>query len=141
MNNNTYYSKRKLQERLGDALRKHRIALGKTQLAIALEIGKSEKTCQRWESTGKGLTDIFDILHLFEVLKIPTGEIVTLLGLPPLSQKDVEILYQDEAIQNEIKSSGIYRYLRDHCAELDDITIEKLVDVITEERLKRRRYK
>ena len=138
---NTYYSKRKLQKRLGDAQRKHRSLLGKTQFAIALEIEKTEKTYQRWESTGKGLTDIFDILRLFEILNISTGEIIALLGLPPLSQKDVEILYQDEAIQNEIKSSGIYRYLRDHCAELNDITVEKLVDIITEERLKRRRYK
>ena len=136
---NTYYSKRKLQKRLGDALRKHRTALGKTQFAIALEIEKTEKTYQRWESTGKGLTDIFDILRLFEILNISTGEIIALLGLPPLSQKDMDILYQDDAIQNEIKSSGIYRYLRNHCAELDDITVEKLVDIITEERLKRRR--
>ena len=138
---NTDQSKRNLQARLGNVLYEHRTALGKTRLTIADKIGKSEKTYQRWESTGKGLTDIFDILRLFEILKIPTGEIIALLGFPPLSQKEVETLYQDEAIQNEIKSSGIYRYLRDHCAELNDITVEKLVDIITEERLKRRRYK
>ena len=136
---NTYYSKRKLQERLGDVLHEHRTALGKTQLTIAKEIGKSGTTYQRWESTGKGLTDIFDILRLFEILNISTGEIIALLGLPPLSQTDMDLLYQDDAIQNAIKSSGIYRYLRNHCAELDDITVEKLVDIITEERLKRRR--
>ena len=96
--NNTYYSKRKLQERLGDVLHEHRTALGKTQLTIAKEIGKSGTTYQRWESTGKGLTDIFDILRLFEILNISTGEIIALLGLPPLSQKDMDILYQDDAI-------------------------------------------
>lgn len=136
---NTDQSKRNLQARLSNVLYEHRTALGKTRLTIAYKIGKSEKTYQRWESTGKGLTDIFDILHLFKILNISTGEIIALLGLPPLSQKDVETLYQDEAIQNEIKSSGIYRYLRDHCAKLSDITVEKLLDVITEERLKRRR--
>ena len=134
----TNHARQKMQKRLRHALREHREAMNKTQLEIAMKIGKSENTYQRWESTAEGLTNIFDLLHLFQILNFRSSEILAVFEFPPLSAEEVEALYLDEAAKSEIKESGIYRYLQDHCADLDNLTIEKLVDVITEERLKRR---
>lgn len=137
-NNFNNYEKADLQKRLGNALYKHRNALGKKQREVALAIEKSEKTYQRWESTGKGLNDLFDILQLFQLLDFSTTEIIDLLGFPPLELKEIRTLYKDGAILNEIRNNSIYLYLQKHCSDLDNVTIEKLLDVITEERLKRR---
>lgn len=138
---NEKISRTELQKRIREHLYARRKELKLKQREIAQMLGKSEKTYQRWESTGKGLTDILEVLEVFRKLKFSTFEMVDVLGLPPIELDEIKERYQDEAILTSIRESSIYIYLRDNCSSVNDVLLEKLLDVITAERLKRRRNK
>ena len=113
---NEKISRTELQKRIREHLYARRKELKLKQREIAQMLGKSEKTYQRWESTGKGLTDILEVLEVFRKLKFSTFEMVDVLGLPPIELDEIKERYQDEAILTSIRESSIYIYLRDNCS-------------------------
>lgn len=137
MKKNTYLDPELLQEKLSKKLYNHREKLKLTQRSVAYSLGKSESTYQRWEATGKGLTNIFDILKVFRVLDFSVTEIIEILGLPNLKLDEIKNIYSDEDTLKSIKEAGIYSYLRKNCTDIKDITIEKLLDILCEEHHKR----
>ena len=134
-------SRTEFKIRIRKCLYARRKELKLKQREMAQRLGKSEKTYQRWESTGEGLSDILEVLEVFRKLKFSTLEIADVLGLPPIELDEIKERYQDEAILTSIRESSIYIYLRDNCSSVNDVLLEKLLDVITAERLKRRRNK
>lgn len=140
MNKNKVSEQELFEERLKVQLCEHRKKLGLPQWRVAKQIGNAEKTYQRWESTGKCLTDIFSLLKAFQVLEFSTVEIIDVLGLPPLTLNDMKAVCQDGETLKHIKEDGIYSYMRKNCNSMDYATIEKLLDVLSSERLKQRGY-
>lgn len=140
MNKNKVSEQELFEKRLKKQLRDHRRKLGITQEYAASLLDKSEKAYQRWESTGKCLTDIFSLLKAFQVLEFSTVEIIDVLGLPPLTLNDMKAVCQDGETLKHIKEDGIYSYMRKNCNSMDYTTIEKLLDVLSSERLKQRGY-
>lgn len=126
------------EKRVSEQLYKHREKLNLRPLEVADLVGKSYSAYQKWESTGKHLTNIYDILNVFQVLGFSIAEIVEVLGLPRPTSDDIKELCPDEDTRKSIEEDGIYLYVRKKCTDLDDSTIEKLLDVISAERLKRR---
>lgn len=125
------------EERLKEQLHQHRKKLNLVQAEVADLLCKSVDTYQRWESTGKCLTYIFDILRVFQELKFSTAEIIDVLGLPHLTLNEVKSIYQDEDIVKSIKGNGIYSAMREKCPDIDDCTLEMLLVLLLKERLKR----
>lgn len=128
----------KIIERLTEQMLQHRKALGLKQGEVAELLDKPEKTYQRWESTGSGLSIFFDIQNIFKVLHFSTTEIVNILGLSPLTSSEIEELYQDEEILKSIREKSICSSIRQKCGEMQSITIEKLLCILLKEYLKRK---
>lgn len=125
------------QKRLRRQLREHRIKRKLSQSAVADAVGKALETYQRWETSGQHLTDIFSLLSVFQVLGFSVTEIIEVLGLPALTLNEIEAVYQDENILKRIKENGICSAMRQKCPDMADFTLEKLLVLILEERLKR----
>lgn len=138
---NVYLEPETFRESLKGQLPKHRENLGLKQKDVAHLIDKPESTYQRWEATGDGLTNIFNILKVFQVLGFSTTEIIKILGLSQLKPSEIGEICTDEGTLKSIKEDGIYLYVRNNRANMDDITIEKLLDALFEERLKRHQRK
>lgn len=127
------FDQKKLSKQLLDHREKHKLS----QCDVADAVGKSRDTYQRWESSGKCLTDIFSLLKVFEVLDFSTTEIIDVLGLPHLTLSEVKEIYQDEDLLKSIKGNGIYSAMRKNCPDIDDFTLQKLLVLFLEECLKR----
>ena len=128
------------QKKLKKQLRKHRTKLKLTQLDVANAVGKSLDTYQRWER-GKCLTDIISLLSVFQVLDFSTTEIIDVLGLPPITLSEIKANYQNEDILKCIEENGIYSAMRQKSSDIDDFTLEKLLDFLLEENAKRLKSK
>lgn len=125
------------QEKLKKELKEHREKHNYSQLGVADAVGKSLDTYQRWESSGKYLTNIFTLLSVFHELNFSTTEIIDVLGLPPLTLSEIKAIYQDEDTLENIKENGIYSVMRKKCPDMDDFTLEKLLALFLNEHLKR----
>lgn len=128
-------------KRLIEQMFQHRERLGLTQKQAAELLGKSEKTYQRWESSGDGLSNFFDIQNIFKILQFSTTEIINVLGLPPLTLNEVEELYQDEETLKSLRENSVYSFISKKCDGLESITIEKLLYILSKEYFKRKGYK
>lgn len=117
---------------------KHRTGLKLKQREVAELLGKEEKTYQRLESTGSGLSKFFDILDIFRVLHFSVSDIIYVLELPPLTLSEVEELYQDGEILKSIREKGICSSIRQTCGSMETITIERLLYTLLDEALKRK---
>ncbi len=126
--------------RLTGQMFQHRDTLGLQQKEVAHFLNKSDKTYQRWESTGNGLSDIFDLLTIFRVLQFSTTEIIDVLGLPPLTLNEVKGLYQDEETIRGIRENTVYSFISKECSRMQTNTIEKLLCVLLKEYLKKKGY-
>lgn len=118
-------------------LREHRIKRNLSQLNVANAVGKSLDTYQRWEYTGKGLTNIFNLLSVFQALGFSITEIIDVLGLPTLTLSEMKAIYQDEDTLKSIKENGICAAMRENCRYMDDFALERLLAVLLKEHLKR----
>ena len=127
-----------IKERLRQQMFLHREKLGLKQREVAELLGKSEKTYQRLESTGRGLSDIFDILEIFQVLHFSTTEIVNVLGFPPLTLSEVTELYQDEEILKSIRENAICSTIRQTGGKMETSTIERLIFTLMKEQCQRK---
>lgn len=136
MNNKNEHFEQEFPKRLREQLYNHRKKLKLSQSSVANSVGKSPCTYQRWESSGKCLTDIFDLLRVFHALKFSTAEIIDVLGLPALTLSEMESIYQDEDLKG-IKGNGIYSVMRNKCPDMDDFTLKKLIILLEKENLKR----
>lgn len=132
-----YVDENEIRRRLTEQLFYHRKKLGLKQIEVAGLLDKAEKTYQCWESTGNHLTNIFDILKVFQVLKFSTVEVIGVLGLPLVPLNEIKDICQDEAISECIKGTGICSYCHKNCCDMNDFTIERLLDILFTERLKR----
>lgn len=128
-------------KQLNEQMRQNRKTLGLNQGEVAELLGKSEKTYQRWESSGKGLSNFFDILSIFKVLQFSTTEIINVFGLPPLSPSEAKELCQDEETLKSLQENTIYSFIRQKCDKLEIITIEKLLFILSKEYFKQKGYK
>lgn len=137
MKKNILEKEKTLNERLSKQLFEHCEKLRLSKVEAAELVCKSYDTYHRWESTGKGLTDIYDILDVFKKFKFTTIEIIKTLGLPPLSLEEVQELFSEEAIQGAMKNEGVCSYMRKNCTGMSDTIIESLLDILFMERLKR----
>lgn len=126
MSENRYLEKEEIINQLIKQMLQHRESLGLTQAKVSELLGKCEKTYQRWESTGRGLSDFFDIQNIFRVLHFSTTEIISVLGLPPLTSSEIKELYPDEEIL-KIIHENITRQKSDG---MQSITIEKLLCIL-----------
>ena len=131
-----HYEK-KFQEELSRQLYEHRQKRKLTQYEVADAVGKTVDTYQRWESSGKHLTDIFSLLSVFKALDFSTAEIIDVFGLPPLTLSEIKDIYQDKDIL-DIKRNGIYSAMCKKCPEIDDFTLGKLLLLLMKEYVKRR---
>lgn len=131
---NNYLKNEEIKKRLTEQMLQHRETLGLRQGKVAELLDKSEKTYQRWESTGDGLSDFFDIQNIFRVLQFSTTEIINLLELPTLTPNEIKELYQDEETLKSIQEDVI----RQKCGKMQSITIEKLLCILLKEYLKRK---
>lgn len=132
--------RQKLKYRLTNLFFEQRKNLKMSQAVASEALGISEKTYQRRESAGAGLDDIFNVLEMFRVFNFSTIEIIDALGLPPLKMSEMKELYQNEKLLKNIEESGICNYMHDHCADMDDITIANLLNILSSENLKRCQY-
>ena len=136
------YSEEEIKKRLTEQMVQHRDEkLKLTQKEAADLLYTSEKTYQRWESSGKGLSDFFVIQNIFRTLHFSTSEIINVLGLPPLTLNEVKELYQDKETLKSLQENSIYSFVRQKCDKWEDITIEKLFFVLLKEYFKRKGYK
>ena len=119
-----------IKERLRQQMFLHREKLGLKQREVAELLGKSEKTY--------GLSDIFDILEIFQVLHFSTTEIVNVLGFPPLTLSEVTELYQDEEILKSIRENAICSTIRQTCGKMETSTIERLIFTLMKEQCQRK---
>lgn len=140
MSTNNHLEKDKIIKRLTEQMFKNRKELKLTQEKVAELLGKSEKTYQRLESTGCGLSDFFTILNIFQVLQFSTIEIIEVLGLPPLTLSQIKELYQDEDTPKSIQENSICSSISQICAKMDSSTLEKLFCTLMKEYLKRKRF-
>lgn len=125
------------EQRLREALRQHRKALGLGQTRAADLFHVASSTYERWES-GKSLTDIFKLLKVFRTLKFTTTEVIDLLGLPPLTADELEGISPDEETLKLLKGERIYTYVRQNCGEMSDSTINRLLTFLLQEERNRR---
>lgn len=136
-----YLGKKEIRNRLKEKMLQHRDKLGLKQREVAELLDKDEKTYQRLESTGNGLSDFFDIQNIFRVLEFSTTDIIDVLGFPPLTLNEIKELYQDEETLKSIRENGICSSIRQTCNKMENITIEKLLYILLIEHLKRRGIK
>lgn len=136
MSKNNYFEKTEIAKRLTEQMHSHRKKLKLKQREVAELLGKSEKTYQRLESTG--LSDIFDILKIFQVLHFSTTEIINVLGLPPLTLSEIAKLYQDEETLKSIQENGICSCICQMCGKMEINTIERLIYILMKELLKKK---
>lgn len=139
MNNIDEHFIKRFQDRLKDQLFKHRNKLNFSQLKVAVSLEKSQTTYQRWESTGENLTNIFDLLKVFHILNFSFTEIIEMLELPQPNMDELNEFYKDENIEKTIKEMGLTSYVRKNCTGMGDMLIEKLLDILFAERLRRRK--
>ena len=139
MNNIDEHFIKRFQGRLKNQLPKHRKKLNLSQLRVALSLKKTQSTYQRWEATGENLTNIFALLKVFRILNFSFTEIVEMLELPQPNMDELKEFYQDENIEKTIKEMGLLSYVRNNCINMNDMLIEKLLDILFAERLKRRK--
>lgn len=132
---NENLSKETFEEKISKKLREHRNNLNLTKLKVAQDVCKSFKTYERWEK--EGVRNIHDLIKLFQVLKFTTTEVIDLLELPPLKADDLKKIFSDEDALKRIKVDGFCLYVHDKCTYMDDFTLEKLIDILFAERLKR----
>lgn len=128
---------REFQERLREQLYEHREKRKLSQLDVADMVGTSHSTYQHWESSGKRLTDIYRLLNVFDALDFSTTEIIDVLGLAPLTLSEIQAVYRDEDILKSTRSNGIYSAMRKKYSDMDDLTLEKLLILLSEEHVKR----
>ena len=134
----TQLEEEKIKERLTKTMYKRRKELKLKQREVAGLLGKEEKTYQRLESTGNGLSDFFDILDIFRVLHFSVNDIIYVLELPPLTLREIEELYQDEETLKNIREKGIHSSIRQTCGKMETITIERVLCTLMAEYLKRK---
>lgn len=127
----------KFQRELPVELYSRRRNLSLTQAEVAELLDKSEQTYQRWESTGNGLSNIQDILRVFEVFKFSTSTVIKLFNLPPLTLDELKDIVPDADTLKCIKEEGICAYIDNNCGDMDNLTIEKLLVILHTEHLKR----
>lgn len=137
MHNKNYNSEQEFQERLKGQIREHRKKQELRQADVANALGVSLDTYQHWEKPSQSLTNISDILNIFQVLDFSTAEIIDVLGLAPLTPSEVKAVCQDEDTLKCIKGNTIYAAVREKCPDMDDFTLEKLLFLLLGERLKR----
>lgn len=129
--------KEEFQKKLKTQIRQHRTEHNYSQVGIANAVGVTDKAYQRWEYSGQHLTNIFRLLQVFRELEFSTTEIIDVLGLPPLTLNEVKSIYQDEDILKSIKEHSFYSVMRKKCPDIDDFTLEMILKLLLEERLKR----
>lgn len=137
MKNEDLDKQTRLENKLKKQLRQHRENLHLSRVKVAQDVYKSLKTYERWESNGKGLTNIHNLLEVFQVLKFTTSEVIDLLELPPFKADELEKISPDEDTLKRIRDDGILTYMRNNCTHIDDLKLEKLLDILFAERLKR----
>lgn len=135
-----YIQQEPFEKRISEKLREHREKLNLRQLDVANSLHKARSTYQCWETTGKRLTNVHDLLKAFQVLGFSTTEVIDVLGLPPLKLSEIESIYQDEETLKSIKDDSICLCMRNNCKDMPDFTIERLLDTLFAERLKRHRH-
>lgn len=133
MNEQKYFDLANLEERIKKQLREKRKKSKLTRIDVADRVGKSTETYRRWESQGKRLTCIYDLERVFQVLNFSTTEIIHLLDLPPLTLEEIKTMTETEEELKEVKESGIYFYIKKHCADMGAVTISKLITILLEE--------
>lgn len=138
MSKDSFLEKDEITKRLTEEMLHRREALRLKQREVAELIVKSEKTYQRLESTGKGISDIFEILKIFQVLHFSTTEIINVLGLPPLTLSEIAELYQDGETLKSIRENGICSSIRQMCGEMEINTIERLILILMKEYFKKK---
>lgn len=137
MKNENLDKQTRFENKLKKQLRQHRENLHLSRVKVAQDVHKSPKAYERWELSGKCLTNIHDLLKVFQVLKFTTSEVIDLLELPPFKADELEKLSPDEDTLKRIKEGGILIYMRNKCTCMDDFTLEKILDILFAERLKR----
>ena len=133
MKEQKYFNLTKLEERIKHQLREHREKRKLTLFDVAERVGKSMETYRRWESQGKHLTCIYDLAEVFRVLDFSTAEIIHLLDLPPLTLEEIETVSETQEMLTEVKERGVYFYIKEHCADMETVTISKLITILLEE--------
>lgn len=141
MNNIDEHFIKRFQGRLKDQLPKHRDKLNLSQLGVAVSLKKSQTTYQRWEATGEGMTNIFILLKVFRILNFSFTEIMEMFELSQPNMDELIEFYQDENIEKTVKEMGLLSYVRNNCTDMNDMLIEKLLDILFAERLKRHKKK
>lgn len=132
-----YLDKEKFEKQLRTKLYAHRRELGLNQLDAGELIGKSRDTYQRWESTGQGLTNIYDISSVFHEFHFSLTEIMELMKLPQPTKEELEGFYSNIVIQGEVNHFDIYRYVSKNCADMDTLTIIRLLYILCKEYVSR----
>lgn len=125
------------QERLKRQIRERRKQKGLRQLDVADKLGISLDTYQHWEKNSQPLTNISDILSVLRVLEFPIAEIIDLLGFPPLTSSEIKDVCQDEETLKRIQGNTIYSAVRKECPNMDDLTLGKLLSLLSDENLNR----
>ena len=138
---NEYLEEKEIQKRLSEQLNIRRGKLGFSQVKVAMLLKKSQSTYQRWETRGQNLPNVSDLLKVFRILDFSLTEIMEVLGLPRPDADELKKLCQDENIEKAIKEASLYSYVRKNCPDLGDMEIEKLLDTLFAERLKRHNAK
>ena len=131
----------KIISRLTEMMFKHREELGLTQREVAEQLDRDEKTYQRQESSGNGLSKYLYIRDIFSVLHFSSMDVIYVLDLPPLTSSEMEELYKDEETLKSIREKGIHSTIRQTCGEMENTTIEKLLCTLLDEYLKRKGYR
>lgn len=137
MQNKKQNLEQELQTKLKRKLREHRKKQNLTQLQVANALGISLDTYQHWEKPSKPLTNIYDILSVFQVLEFSVTEIMEVLGFPPLTSSEIRAVCQDEDTLKRIQGNTIYSAVRKECPDMDDFTLVKLLVLLSGENLKR----
>ncbi len=138
MSKNSCSENKEIRNRLCNTMRERRTELGFSQKEAAHLLDRDEKTYQRWESDGDGLSNLFVVLNIFRVLQFSLTDIIYVLGLPPLTLREIEELYQDEEMLKNIRESSLYSYIKQTRGGMETITIEKLLDTLMAEHLRRK---
>lgn len=126
-----------VQKRLKEQIRERRIKQNLRQIDVANALGISLDTYQNWEKHDRSLTDIFSILSVLLVLDFSTADIVDVLGLAPLTLREIKNVCQDEDTLKNIQGNTVYSVMREKCPDLDDFTLERVHYLIMGEHLKR----
>ncbi|EOS21888.1 hypothetical protein C806_04029 [Lachnospiraceae bacterium 3-1] len=138
--NKIHVNEEQIREQLSGRFRQQRKKLDYTQSYVASLLDVSKSAYQRLEK-GQCLGGIFNILAASQALELSTADIIKALDLPPLDVGEAAAVCKDKKACEGIAEEGIYLYMRENCAGINDVTLEKLLDVLTAERLERRQHK